>query len=55
MLNKLYSTSMKKKSIQSLFGFRFDHFDLVVGFVLADTDAAVSSRIAGLAQLSWDI
>lgn len=38
----------EKNSIQSLFGFRFDHFDLVVSFGLADTDAAVCPRIAGL-------
>lgn len=34
--------SWEKNNIQSLFGFRFDHFDSVVGFGLADTDAAVS-------------
>lgn len=39
MLNKLHSTSAKKKPIEfrACFGFRFDCFGEVVGFGLADT------------------
>lgn len=41
MLNKIRSTSMKTIEFRACSGFRFDRFGYVVGFGLADTDAAV--------------